>query len=112
MAADTTAVPLRDHAPGAHDPDHHPDLDEFAVVWAPMARVTHKAFISPSLAIRENSVTTRQHYSAEGTVFDQMAESFGGLVQLVRSFEHGPHAPRGQQRQNGGPGDRFDRLRL
>src|ERR1700716_1277789 len=28
-----------------------------------------------------------QHHSAEGTVFDQMAEGFGGLVKLICSFD-------------------------
>src|SRR2546430_12082148 len=54
----------------------------------------------------------RQHHSAEGTVFDQMAESFGGLVELVRSFDDRLYASRGQQRQNCGPCGRFDGMRL
>lgn len=33
-----------------------------------------------------------QHHSAEGAVFDQVAEGFRGLVELVRSFEDRLHA--------------------
>src|SRR5438309_10838095 len=41
-----------------------------------------------------------------------MAESFGGLVELVRSFDYRLHPSRRQQWQDGGPGGRFDRSRL
>src|SRR5438477_8168082 len=41
-----------------------------------------------------------------------MAESFGGLVELVRSFADRLHPSRRPQWQDGGPGGRFDRSRL
>src|SRR2546425_1221468 len=41
-----------------------------------------------------------------------MAESFGGLVQLVRSFNDRLSPSRGQQRQDGGPRGRFHLMRL
>src|SRR6267142_644992 len=34
-----------------------------------------------------HAMSSCQHHSAEGAVFDQMAESFGGVLQLVRSFD-------------------------
>jgi hypothetical protein len=36
-----------------------------------------------------------QHHSAEGTVLDQMAEGFGGGVQLIGSFDDRLHPSRG-----------------
>src|SRR5882724_9520611 len=53
-----------------------------------------------------------QYHSAEGTVFDQMAEGLGGLAQSIGSVDDRAHLSRGQQRQNGGPGGCLDRVRL
>src|SRR5258707_1104300 len=53
-----------------------------------------------------------QDHSSEGTILDQMAESFRGLVELVRAFDDGLHPSRRQQRQNGRPRGRLDCVRL
>src|SRR4029077_12912584 len=39
-----------------------------------------------------------QYHSAKGTVFDQMAEGFGGFAQWIGSFDDRLHLPGGQQR--------------
>src|SRR6266851_1478695 len=55
---------------------------------------------------------TCQHYPAEGAVFNQMAQCFGRIFQLVRLLDDGLRRSRGEQRQNRGPCRRFDRVRL
>src|SRR3984893_7889291 len=84
----------------------------FASVSIPRAPEVSKRTCLPITASINRHRLPDQYHSAEGTVFDQMAEGFGGLAQSIGSFDDRVHLSRGQQRDNGGPGGCLGRVRL
>ena len=86
------ALALGDHAPGAQAPDHHPDSDEFAVVWRIDApRYAQSCDISVARSERELCDYPANTSLPKGRSSIRWRRASPDLLQLVRSFEHRPH---------------------